>query len=64
MNGRRVWHRWGWPLGALVVALVVVMLAPQFGFTKTAKGSLWTEQPVVSAPPRRRTTAGCGSRAS
>jgi len=50
MDGRRVWHRWGWPLGALVVALVVVMVAPQFGFTKTAKGSLWTEQPVVSAP--------------
>ena len=50
MDARRLWHRWGWPLGALVMALVVVMLAPQFGFTKTAKGSLWTEQPVVSAP--------------
>jgi serine protease Do len=50
MNGRRLWHRWGWPLGGLIVALVVVMLAPQFGFTKTAKGSLWTDRPVVSAP--------------
>ena len=50
MDGRRLWHRWGWPVGALVVALVVVMLAPQFGFTKTVKGSLWTEQPVVSGP--------------
>jgi serine protease Do len=50
MNGRRFWHRWGWPLSGLVVALVVVMLAPQFGFTKLAKGSLWTERPVAAVP--------------
>jgi serine protease Do len=50
MDGRRFWQRWGWPLSGLVVALVVVMLAPQFGFTKAAKGSLWTEGPVAAAP--------------
>jgi serine protease Do len=50
MNGQRFWHRWGWPLGGLVVALVVVMLLPQLGFTKAVKGSLWTERPSVAAP--------------
>jgi serine protease Do len=32
------------------VALIVVMLAPQFGFTKAAKGTLWTDKPVAVAP--------------
>ncbi len=50
MNGQRVWHRWGWPLGGLVMALVVVMLAPQLGFTTGTRAPLWTERPAVSAP--------------
>ena len=50
MNGQRVWRRWGWPLGGLVVALVVVMLAPQLGFTTATRAPLWTERPAVSAP--------------
>jgi len=49
MNGQRWWHRWAWPLGGLVVALVVVMLAPQFGFTKATRAPLWTERPTASA---------------
>ena len=49
MNGRRFWTRWGWPLGGLVVALTIVMLAPQFGFTTGTRTPLWTEQPTVSA---------------
>ncbi len=49
MNGQRVWHRWAWPLGGLVVALVVVMLAPQFGFTKAMRAPLWTERPPAAA---------------
>src|SRR5687767_7549615 len=49
MNGQRFWHRWGWPLGGLVVALVVVMLAPQFGFTKATRAPLWTERPAATA---------------
>jgi serine protease Do len=47
MDGRRWWQRWGWPLGGLAVALVVVVAAPQFGFTKTA--NLWTERAIASA---------------
>jgi serine protease Do len=49
MNGQRVWHRWAWPLGGLVVALVVVMLAPQFGFTKATRAPLWTERSTAAA---------------
>jgi serine protease Do len=48
MDGRRWWQRWGWPLSGLAVALVVVMLAPQFGFTKSA--ALWTERAPAAAP--------------
>jgi serine protease Do len=47
MDGRRFWRRWGWPLGGLIVALIVVMLAPQWGFTKSA--TLWSEGPVTAA---------------
>ncbi len=50
MNGQRFWHRWGWPLGGLVVALMVIMLAPQFGFTKATRAPLWTERPAALAP--------------
>jgi serine protease Do len=50
MNGQRFWHRWGWPLGGLVVALVVIMLAPQFGFTKVTRAPLWTERTAATAP--------------
>ena len=49
MDGRGFWRRWGWPLGGVVAALVVVMLAPQWGFTKAATAPLWTERPVVAA---------------
>ena len=50
MNGQRWWHRWGWPLGGLVVALVVIMLAPQFAFTTASRAPLWTERPAASTP--------------
>jgi serine protease Do len=50
MNGQRFWHRWGWPLGGLVVALVIVLLAPQLGFTTGTRAPLWTERPAASAP--------------
>src|SRR6185295_4617278 len=50
MDGRRLWRRWGWPLGGLVVAMVVIMLAPRWGFTTTAKAALWSERPVAAAP--------------
>src|SRR6266536_112721 len=50
MNGQRFWHRWGWPLGGLVVALAVIMLAPQFGFTKVTRAPLWTERTAATAP--------------
>ena len=49
MDGRGFWRRWGWPLGGVVAALVVVMLVPQWGFTKAATAPLWTERPVVAA---------------
>jgi serine protease Do len=49
MDGRGFWRRWSWPLGGVVAALVVVMLAPQWGFTKAATAPLWTERPVVAA---------------
>jgi serine protease Do len=49
MDGRGFWRRWGWPLGGVVAAMVVVMLAPQWGFTKAATAPLWTERPVVAA---------------
>ena len=49
MNGRRFWHRWGWPVAGLAVALVGVMLVPQLGFTKTGKAPLWSERPVAAA---------------
>jgi len=49
MNGQRWWHRWAWPLGGLVVALAVVMLAPQFGFSKATRAPLWTERSAASA---------------
>ena len=51
MNGRRFWQRWGWPLGGLVVALAVVMLAPQFGFTKATRAPLWTERQAPAPAP-------------
>lgn len=50
MNGQRGWRRWGWALGGLVLALVVVMLAPQLGFTTSSRAPLWTERPAVSVP--------------
>lgn len=50
MNDQRLWHRWGWALGGIVVALVIVMLAPQFGFTRAASTPLWTERPAASGP--------------
>jgi serine protease Do len=49
MNARWFWHRWGWPLGGVLAALLVVMAAPQFGFTKAANPQLWTERPAASA---------------
>jgi serine protease Do len=48
MDGRGFWRRWGWPLAGVVAALLVVMLAPQLGFTKAATGPLWTERSVVT----------------
>src|SRR6266849_3121729 len=50
MNDQRLWHRWGWALGGVVVALVIVMLAPQFGYTKATRAPLWTERPAASGP--------------
>lgn len=44
MVGRRVL---AW---SLVMALVVVVLAPQLGLAQPAKASLWSERPVTSAP--------------
>jgi serine protease Do len=50
MKGQWFWQRWGWPLGGLVVALVLVMLAPQLGFTTAARAPLWTERPMTTSP--------------
>jgi serine protease Do len=50
MDGLTFWRRWGWPLAGVLAALMVVVLAPQLGFTKAATAQLWSERPVASAP--------------
>src|SRR5438552_19042051 len=49
MHDRRFGRRWGWPIGGLVAGLMVVLLMPQWGFTKAATAPLWTERPVAAA---------------
>ena len=49
MDDRLIWRRWGWPVVGVVAALVVVLLTPQWGFTKAATAPLWTERPVAAA---------------
>ena len=49
MDDRRIWRRLGWPMGGLMAGLLVVLLMPQWGFTKAATAPLWTERPVAAA---------------
>jgi serine protease Do len=43
-------RRWLWPAAGVAVAVSIVAVSPHIGLTKAARGPLWTERPVVTAP--------------
>ena len=43
-------RRWLWPVAGVAVAASIVAVSPHIGLTKAARGPLWTERPVVTAP--------------
>ncbi|MFQ5830086.1 MAG: DegQ family serine endoprotease [Candidatus Methylomirabilia bacterium] len=54
MNLRFRHRRWVWRVVTLAAVLALAGLAPQLGFTKPARGPLWTEHPIFTTP----TTSG------